>query len=285
MPQWQSQPNLPRGESREISYILVGSGFAYRSLGATTAEERRRRYARRRCRVGQTREGSGRQPGGRGRRLAHQEAAALRYEAAALRSAVRVGARVYPGRATAVTNAADRRADATGSRLGVRGPGPHPRDRVAPVAVRARLRWVAAPLPDRSWDRRGGWRVGRASLVEKPDRPCAYRGDGHDDLGPRPHGAGGPAARRLREDTARLALPRRPGGGAELDFTVRLDATPRRRHGRPRAVAARSSVSLGFAHPRIRGSRASRTASPTKFNPTTVTNRAAPGPKTIHGAC
>ena len=38
MPQWQSQPNLPRGESREISYILVGSGFAYRSLGATTAE-------------------------------------------------------------------------------------------------------------------------------------------------------------------------------------------------------------------------------------------------------
>ena len=274
MPQWQSQPNLPRGESREISYILVGSGFAYRSLGATTAEERRRRYARRRCRVGQTREGSGRQPGGRGRRLAHQEAAALRYEAAALRSAVRVGARVYPGRATAVTNAADRRADATGSRLGVRGPGPHPRDRVAPVAVRARLRWVAAPLFDRSWDRRGGWRVGRASLVEKPDRPCAYRGDGHDDLGPRPHGAGGPAARRLREDTARLALPRRPGGGA-TSTSARPTSCGR----------ARSSVSLGFAHPRIRGSRASRTASPTKFNPTTVTNRAAPGPKTIHGAC
>src|SRR5206468_3128246 len=114
MPQWQSLPNLPRGESREISYILVGSGFAYRSLG----------------------------------------------------------------------------------------PRPQPRERVAPVAVRARLRWVAAPLSDRSWDRRGGWRVGRASLVEKPDRPCAYRGDGHDDLGPRPHGAGGPAARRLREDTA-----------------------------------------------------------------------------------
>ena len=34
-----------------------------------------------------------------------------------------------------------------------------------------------------------------------------------------------------------------------------------------------------------RGSRASRIASPTKFRPITVTNRAAPGPKTIHGAC
>src|SRR5204862_1192884 len=33
-----------------------------------------------------------------------------------------------------------------------------------------------------------------------------------------------------------------------------------------------------------RGSRPSRIASPTKFRPTTVTNSAAPGPKTIHGA-
>ena len=34
-----------------------------------------------------------------------------------------------------------------------------------------------------------------------------------------------------------------------------------------------------------RGSSASRTASPTKLRPSTVTNSAAPGPKTIHGAC
>src|SRR5262249_30128822 len=34
-----------------------------------------------------------------------------------------------------------------------------------------------------------------------------------------------------------------------------------------------------------RGSSASRTASPRKFRPSTVTNSAAPGPKTIHGAC
>ena len=33
------------------------------------------------------------------------------------------------------------------------------------------------------------------------------------------------------------------------------------------------------------GSSASRTASPTKLNPTTVTKSAAPGPKTIQGAC
>src|SRR5207245_9762862 len=229
---WQPWPNLPSGESREISYILVGNGFAYRSPGTITAEERRRRYARRRCRVGQ--KGSCQQPGGRGRRFAHQEAAALRYEGAALRSTLRVGARVYRGRATAVANAAERRAAATGSGLGVRGPGRPPRDRAAPVAVRERLRLVAAPLSDRDWDRRGGWHVGRPSLVEKPHRACAYRGGGHDDLGPRPHGARGPAARRIREDAARLALPRRPGVGAGLDLTVQLQGARRHRHRRPR---------------------------------------------------
>ena len=49
------------------------------------------------------------------------------------------------------------------------------------------------------------------------------------------------------------------------------------RHGREYTSCPAQRVS--------RGSRPSRIASPTKFRPTTVTNRATPGPKTIHGAC
>ena len=37
MSPWQGQPGPPYGESREISYILVGSHLAYKTLGAITA--------------------------------------------------------------------------------------------------------------------------------------------------------------------------------------------------------------------------------------------------------
>src|SRR5262249_25707611 len=48
-------------------------------------------------------------------------------------------------------------------------------------------------------------------------------------------------------------------------------------------LAGQSHVVLPCS--RLRWCSAWRTASPTKFNPTTVMNRAAPGPKTIQGAC
>jgi hypothetical protein len=62
---------------------------------------------------------------------------------------------------------------------------------------------------------------------------------------------------------------------AEESAQVEIDET----------AAERVDVQHGCSQARSRGSRASRTASPTKFKPTTVTKRAAPGPKTIQGAC
>src|SRR2546430_12274959 len=81
----------------------------------------------------------------------------------------------------------------------------------------------------------------------------------------------------------------------EVHQSLVLDAFPppqsewRCRHGPNLAgpgtgVNINVSMSLGH-HPHNRGASASRMASPTKFSPTTVTNRAAPGPKTIQGAC
>jgi hypothetical protein len=79
--------------------------------------------------------------------------------------------------------------------------------------------------------------------------------------------------------TAHQVLPREP-----TTATRRRRRRSRSRCGwsSPKAPAFRGSRGV---YSRVLGSRASRTASPTKFNPTTVTNRAAPGPNTIHGAC
>src|SRR5207247_1477323 len=67
-----------------------------------------------------------------------------------------------------------------------------------------------------------------------------------------------PPGRHVAEESAEVEIDQAAAEGVDI-------------HGSPQA--------------RSRGSRASRTASPTKFNPTTVMNKAAPGPKTIQGAC
>src|SRR5262249_3419078 len=148
------------------------------------------------------------------------------------------------------------------------------------MAVRERLWLVAASLPERGLARRYRRPLGRARLVEGPGRLGPHAGGDHDHLGSRPHRTGSAAARAhlLREDSAWLALPL-PPGEAERDSVLRRDSIGRGRTPRPLPVAPH------LAQSRVLGSRASRTASPTKFNPTTVTNRAAPGPNTIHGAC
>src|SRR4029077_12800385 len=76
------------------------------------------------------------------------------------------------------------------------------------------------------------------------------------------------------------------------DHDPRALAREQLRLGRAHAARAAADESdlARESHPdlpcsRIRGSSASRTASPTKLRPTTVTKSAAPGPKTIQGAC
>ena len=109
----------------------------------------------------------------------------------------------------------------------------------------------------------------RAPLAEAPDRigeSLAMHAGVDEDV-----------ASRMRDQEADHGDGHAAPGGDVAEESAEIEINE--------AAAQGVDVQHGSPQARSRGSRASRTASPTKFNPTTVMNRAAPGPKTIQGAC
>ena len=91
---------------------------------------------------------------------------------------------------------------------------------------------------------------------------------------------------------ASRGLRLRRGDAARPEISARVpdlqhrDGRAARGVGSPvREVAARRRRAGQTSDAKLPVESASRTASPTKLSPSTVTNSAAPGPKTIHGAC
>src|ERR1700730_4691019 len=149
----------------------------------------------------------------------------------------------------------------------------------AMVEVKVRVDDVADVVGDQTEQRElahhfvGGGRP----EAEAPGAPLAQAADGIGERLAMDTGVHEDMAARVGDQKAdhRHGGPRSGRHVAEEAAQIQIDET----------AAQRIDVHHGSPHLRSRGSSASRTASPTKFNPTTVTNKAAPGQKTIQGAC